>query len=120
SRTLSSRTPPWAPRRRSWTVGTEPSGVLAHMTTIDGRRTLVHDEATSMRLRSKILLALISILLAGDLLAVWIVQDRLQIGAEREAANQARARALQVQAVYAEHAATLRAEGEAISLYPAV
>jgi two-component system phosphate regulon sensor histidine kinase PhoR len=73
-----------------------------------------------MRLRSKILLALISILLIGDLLAVWIVQDRLQIGAEREAANQARARALQVQAVYAERAATLQAEGEAISLYPAV
>jgi signal transduction histidine kinase len=73
-----------------------------------------------MGLRSKILLAMLSILLAGDLLAVWIVQDRLQVGADREAANQARARALQVQAVYAERAATLQAESEAISLYPAV
>ena len=73
-----------------------------------------------MRLRSKILLAMLSILLAGDLLAVWIVQERLQAGAEREAANQARARALQVQAVYAERADTLQAESEAISLYPAV
>ena len=70
-----------------------------------------------MRLRSKILLAMLSMLLAGDLLAVWIVQDRLQIGVEHEAANQARARALHVQAVYAERAVTPQAESEAISLH---
>ena len=73
-----------------------------------------------MRLRTRILLAILGTLLVGDLLGTWLVHDRLTAGAERETANQARARALQVQSLYAERAATLVAEGEAISLYPAV
>jgi signal transduction histidine kinase len=73
-----------------------------------------------VRLRTKLLLALLGTLLLGDVLGTWIVQDRLQAGAQREAANQARARARQVQSLYAERANTLRAEGETISLYPAV
>src|SRR5215216_2637831 len=73
-----------------------------------------------MRLRTRILLAILLTLLAGDVLGTLIVQDRFQSGAQREIANQARARAQQVQSLYAERAATLKAEGEAISLYPAV
>jgi signal transduction histidine kinase len=73
-----------------------------------------------MRLRTKILLAILLTLLAGDLLGTFVVQDRLASGAQREAANQALARAQQVHSLYAERAATLVAEGEAISLYPAV
>jgi len=63
---------------------------------------------------------MLATLLLGDVLGTWIVQDRLQAGAEREVASQAQARARQVQSLYAERAATLQAEGEAISLYPAV
>jgi signal transduction histidine kinase len=73
-----------------------------------------------MRLRTKILLAILLTLLAGDLLGTFIVQDRLASGAQREASNQALARAQQVHSLYTERAATLVAEGEAISLYPAV
>lgn len=73
-----------------------------------------------MTLRTKILLAMLATLLVGDVLATWIVQDRMQAGMQREAANQALARAQQVQALYAERAATLQAESETISLYPAV
>jgi signal transduction histidine kinase len=75
---------------------------------------------SAMRLRTKILLAILLTLLAGDLLGTLVVQDRLASGAQREAVNQANARAQQVQSLYAERAATLVAEGEAISLYPAV
>ena len=73
-----------------------------------------------MRLRTKILLAIIATLLLGDVLGTWIVQDRFSDGAQREAANQARARAEQVQSLYLQRALTLRAEGETIALYPAV
>jgi signal transduction histidine kinase len=73
-----------------------------------------------MRLRTQILLALLLTLLVGDALGTFVVQDRLANGAQREAANQAQARAQQVQSLYAERGATLVAEGEAISLYPAV
>ena len=73
-----------------------------------------------MRLRTKILLAILLTLLAGDVLGTLIVQNRFQSGAQRETANQALARAQQVQSLIDERDATLRAEGEAISLYPAV
>jgi signal transduction histidine kinase len=74
----------------------------------------------TVRLRTKFLIAMLATLLVSDLLGTWVVQDRLQAGAQREAANQARARARQVQSLYAERANTLAAEGEAMSLYPAV
>jgi two-component system, OmpR family, phosphate regulon sensor histidine kinase PhoR len=73
-----------------------------------------------MRLRTKVLLAIVLTVLAGDVLGTLVVQDRLSNGAQREAMNQAQARARQVHALYAERAATLQAESEAISLYPAV
>jgi signal transduction histidine kinase len=78
------------------------------------------DGLPRMRLRTKILLAILLTLLVGDVLGTFIVQDRLVNGAQREVANQAMARAQQVQSLYAERGATLVAEGEAISLYPAV
>ena len=58
----------------------------------------------AVRLRTKLLLAMLTTLLLGDVLGTWIVQDRLQAGAEREVANQAQARARQVQSLYAERA----------------
>ena len=73
-----------------------------------------------MRLRTKILLAILLTVLAGDALGTAVVQDRFSSGARRETINQAQARARQVQSLYAERAATLQAESEAISLYPAV
>ena len=73
-----------------------------------------------MRLRTRILLAILLTLLSVDVLGTAVMQDRLSTGARREAANQASARAQQVESLYAERAATLVAEGEAISLYPAV
>src|SRR6267142_6779680 len=73
-----------------------------------------------MRLRTQILLAIVVTLLVGDVLVTLVVQNRFVSGAQRETTNQAQARAQQVQSLYAERAATLKAEGEAISLYPAV
>ncbi|HEY2596823.1 MAG TPA: ATP-binding protein [Chloroflexota bacterium] len=73
-----------------------------------------------MRLRTRILLAILLTLLAGDVLGTFVVQNRLADGAQREANNQANARAQQVRSLYEERSATLVAEGEAISLYPAV
>ena len=73
-----------------------------------------------MRLRTQILLAILFTLLVGDALVTLVVQNRFLSGAQRETTNQALARAQQVQSLYAERAATLQAEGEAISLYPAV
>jgi PAS domain S-box-containing protein len=73
-----------------------------------------------LSLRTRILLAVLGAVLATDLLAVWVVNDRIVGGAVREADQQARAQTAQVQALYAEHAATLAAESEAVSLYPAV
>jgi signal transduction histidine kinase len=75
---------------------------------------------SSLRLRTRILLAILLTLLVGDLLGTAVVQNRFTNGAQREAANQAQARAQQVQSLYAERASTLEKEGEAISLYPAV
>src|SRR6516165_7137823 len=73
-----------------------------------------------MRPRTKILLAILLTLLAGDVLGTLVVQNRLAAGAQREANNQAVARARQVRSLYEERSATLVAEGEAIALYPAV
>jgi signal transduction histidine kinase len=73
-----------------------------------------------VRLRTRILLAILLTSLCGDILGTAIVQDRLSTGAQREASNQAAARAQQVRSLSTERAATLVAEGEAISLYPAV
>jgi sensor histidine kinase regulating citrate/malate metabolism len=66
------------------------------------------------------LLAILLTLLVGDLLGTIVVQNRFARGAQRETANQAKARAQQVQSLYTERATTLETEGEAISLYPAV
>src|SRR5499427_407251 len=63
---------------------------------------------------------MLATLLIGDLLGTWVVRDRIEAGMQREAANQAFLRARQVQSLYVERAATLQAESEAISLYPAV
>lgn len=71
-------------------------------------------------LRAKIMAALLALLVAGDGLATWVVHARLVAGSQREADRQARDRAAQVRALYDERLATLAAEGEAISLYPAV
>src|SRR5262249_3356388 len=73
-----------------------------------------------MRLRTKILLAILLTLLAGDVLGTLVVQNRLADGAQREANTQAAARAQQVRSLYQERSATLVAQGETISLYPAV
>jgi len=43
-------------------------------------------------------LAILLTLLAGTLLGTWVVQDRVQAGAAREAASQAQARTQHVQA----------------------
>jgi signal transduction histidine kinase len=58
--------------------------------------------------------------IATDALGTWAVNDRLLAGARQEADLQAQAQTMQAQAVYAERSATLAAEGEAVSLYPAV
>jgi HAMP domain-containing protein len=73
-----------------------------------------------LSLRSKILIAILAAVIATDLLAAWAVNGRIEAGARRESDGQARAQAAQARALYAERAATLTAEGEAVSLYPAV
>jgi signal transduction histidine kinase len=73
-----------------------------------------------MRLRTRILLAILLTLLATDVLGTFVVQNRLAAGAQREANNQAAARAQQVRSLYLERSATLVAQGETIVLYPAV
>src|SRR5215831_10691979 len=74
----------------------------------------------TMSLRTQILTAMLAAVILTDAFAIWAVNDRIVAGAQREAASQARARAAQVRALYAERAATLAAESEAVSLYPAV
>jgi two-component system, OmpR family, sensor histidine kinase VicK len=71
-------------------------------------------------LRTKILAAILGAVLLTDALAVWAVNDRIEAGARRESDAQTRAQAAQTRALYDQRAATLAAEGEAISLYPAV
>jgi two-component system phosphate regulon sensor histidine kinase PhoR len=71
-------------------------------------------------LRTKIMAALLAAVLLTVALAAWAVNDRIESGARREAENQAQSQTAQVRALYDERAATLAAEGEAVSLYPAV
>src|SRR5579864_791795 len=74
----------------------------------------------SFSLRTRILMAVLAAIVTTDALAAWAVNDRLVSAARAEADLQARAQLAELQAVYAERAATLQAEGEAVSLYPAV
>jgi signal transduction histidine kinase len=71
-------------------------------------------------LRTKILMAVLAGVIATDVLGTLVVNDRLLAGAQQEADAQALAQMTQVQDLYAERAATLAAESEAVSLYPAV
>lgn len=71
-------------------------------------------------LRTKILIAVLTGVIATDALGTWAVNDRLLAGARQEADQQAQAQIAQARALYVERAATLAAEGEAVSLYPAV
>ena len=75
---------------------------------------------TRLSLRSRILIAVMAAVIATDALGTWAVNDRLVTGARREADAQAQAQLSQVQALFAQRASTLAAEGEAVSLYPAV
>src|SRR5207253_1811356 len=80
-----------------------------------------HEEcAIRISLRTKILVAILAAVVISNGLTMWVVHDRLLAGARREAARQASAQAAQVRALYNQRIATLAAEGEAISLYPAV
>ncbi len=71
-------------------------------------------------LRVKILIAILTAVVISNGLTMWAVHDRLLVGARREAAHQAYTQVAQVQALYRQRIATLSAEGEAMSLYPAV
>lgn len=71
-------------------------------------------------LRTKILVAILAGVIISNGLTIWVVRDRLLAGTRREAARQAYDQAAQVHALYSQRIATLTAEGEAISLYPAV
>ena len=73
-----------------------------------------------LSLRTKILIAVLAGIVATDLLGTLVVNERLQAGALQEADRQAFTHAAQTQSLYEERAATLAAEGEAVSLYPAV
>jgi signal transduction histidine kinase/HAMP domain-containing protein len=73
-----------------------------------------------LSLRSRILVAILAAVIATDLLAVWVVHDRIESGARREANIQAQAQTRQAQALFAERGATLAAQAESVSLYPAV
>src|ERR1051326_804393 len=73
-----------------------------------------------LSLGRRILAAVPAGVILTDALAAWAVNDRLLAGARQEAEHQARAQLAQTQAVYSERTATLAAEGEAVSLYPAV
>ncbi len=73
-----------------------------------------------LSLRTKISIAVMGAVIATDALGTWAVNDRLLAGAQQEATTQALAQLAQARALYAERAATLAAEGEAVALYPAV
>jgi two-component system phosphate regulon sensor histidine kinase PhoR len=83
-----------------------------------GDRPLVRVLTSS--LRTRILAAILATVIITDLLAVWAVNDRMLAGVRREADTQARAQAAQARALYTERSATLAAEGETVSFYPAV
>src|SRR5436190_1956348 len=71
-------------------------------------------------LRTRIAAAVLAAVLLTDALAVWVVNDRIDAGAARESDAQTRAQTAQARALYEQRAATLAAESEAVSLYPAV
>jgi sensor histidine kinase regulating citrate/malate metabolism len=73
-----------------------------------------------MSLRTRITVAMLALVALTVALAAWAVNDRIEAGARREADGQAMAQAAQVRALYQERAATLAAEGEVVSFYPAV
>ena len=73
-----------------------------------------------MSLRTRITVAMLAVVALTVALAAWAVNDRIEAGARREADGQAMAQAAQVQELYKQRAATLAAEGEVVSLYPAV
>jgi len=85
-----------------------------------GRSRAREECAILFSLRTKILVAILATVVVSNGLTMWVVHDRLLAGARREAARQAYAQAAQVRALYNQRIATLTAEGEAISLYPAV
>lgn len=72
----------------------------------------------SLRAQLQLLVALL--VLAAVALTGWAVNQRINAGARREGDLQARARLAQAQALYGERTATLAAEAEAVSFYPAV
>jgi signal transduction histidine kinase len=78
------------------------------------------DTMRHFSLRTRILIAVLAAVVATDALATWAVNSRLLAGARQEADSQAQAQTAQTRALLAERAATLAAEGEAVSLYPAV
>jgi two-component system sensor histidine kinase ResE len=73
-----------------------------------------------MSLRTRILGAILGAVAVAVLVTTWVVNDRIADGAVREAQRQARARGALASALYAERAATLVANAEAVALYPAV
>ncbi|HZO26999.1 MAG TPA: ATP-binding protein [Chloroflexota bacterium] len=73
-----------------------------------------------MSLRTKILGAILGAVVVAVFLTTWVVNDRIVDGATREAQRQARARGALTSSLYAERAATLVANAEAVALYPAV
>lgn len=91
-------------------------GALRRSKRCDARK----ENAIRISLRTKILVAMLAAVVISNGLTMWVVHDRLLAGARREAARQASAQAAQVRALYSQRIATLAAEGEAISLYPAV
>ncbi len=74
----------------------------------------------AMSLRTRLLVAMGVMVVTAVGLAGWLSSTRLDAGARREVATQARARTAQARALYLQRAATLSAEAESISLYPAV
>jgi signal transduction histidine kinase/HAMP domain-containing protein len=73
-----------------------------------------------MSLRAKIIIAVLAAVIVTEVLAAWAVNDRILAGARREADSQTHAQAAQIRALYEQRAETLVAQGEAVSLYPAV
>ncbi len=101
-------------------------GAAMRWQTLDESTRAVHDVAAGkddmapLSLRTRILVAVLAGVIVTDALAAWAVNDRLLTGTRQEAEHQARAQLAETEALYSERAATLAAEGEAVSLYPAV
>src|SRR6266849_2191253 len=101
----------------SWVYGLDDSVGVVHDGAARGEWIKL---VLRISLRTKILIAVLAAVIATDALGTWAVNDRLLAGARQEADQQAQAQMAQTRALYAERAATLAAEGEAVSLYPAV